>query len=72
MKIVYYSTPSFADCDFPLIREYQKRGIDVYFLIKLTPYNRNSTLINIKEQIPVNGIFKFSEYAESHIFTDYP
>ena len=46
MKIVYYSTPSFADCDFPLIREYQKRGIDVYFLIKLTPYNRNSTLIN--------------------------
>lgn len=71
MKIVYYSTPSFADCDFPLIREYQKRGIDVYFLIKLTPYNRNSTLINIKEQIPVNGILKFSEYAESHIFTDY-
>ena len=71
MKIVYYYTPSFADCDFPLIREYQKRGIDVYFLIKLTPYNRNSTLINIKEQIPVNGIFKFSEYAESHIFTDY-
>ena len=71
MRIVYYSTPSFADCDFPLIKEFQKRGVDVYFLIKLTPYNRCSTLINIKKQIPVNGIFKFTEYAESQIFTDY-
>ena len=69
--MVYYSTPCFADCDFPLIREFQKKGIDVYFLIKLTPYNRCSTLINIKKQIPINGIFKFNEYAESHIFTNY-
>ncbi len=71
MRIVYYSTPSFADCDFPLIREFQKKGVDIFFLIKLTPYNRCSTLINIKKQIPVNGIFKFSEYTESHIFADY-
>ncbi|RHK28044.1 hypothetical protein DW069_25395 [Bacteroides thetaiotaomicron] len=22
MRLLYYSTPSFADCDFPLIKEY--------------------------------------------------
>lgn len=31
MKIVYYSTPSFADCDFPLIREYQKEELMFIF-----------------------------------------
>lgn len=71
MRLLYYSTPSFADCDFPLIKEYMEKGIDVLYLIKLTPYNCHSTLINIEKQIPINGIFKFSEYAESGIFSDY-
>lgn len=71
MRLLYYSTPSFADCDFPLIKEYKEKGIDVLYLIKLTPYNCHSTLINIEKQIPINGIFKFSEYAESGIFSDY-
>ena len=47
MRLLYYSTPSFADCDFPLIKEYMEKGIDVLYLIKLTPYNCHSTLINI-------------------------
>ena len=71
MRLLYYSTPSFAVCDFPLIKEYMEKGIDVLYLIKLTPYNCHSTLINIEKQIPINGIFKFSEYAESGIFSDY-
>ena len=27
MRLLYYSTPSFADCDFPLIKEYMEKGM---------------------------------------------
>lgn len=37
MRLLYYSTPSFADCDFPLIKEYMEKGIDVLYLIKRKP-----------------------------------
>ena len=49
MRLLYYSTPSFADCDFPLIKEYMEKGIDVLYLIKLTPYNCHSTLTLIPQ-----------------------
>lgn len=49
MKIVYYSSTFFADSDFPLIRECQKLGLDVYFLIQLAPFSKRSTLIDIKK-----------------------
>lgn len=32
MRILYFSTPSFADCDFPLVRQFQKMGHEVFFI----------------------------------------
>lgn len=71
MKIVYLSSASFADSDFPLIREYQNQGHDVYFFIDLPCYMLRSTIITIKEQIPHYGIFKATEYKEFDLFRDY-
>lgn len=48
MKILYLSTPSFADCDFPLIKEFIRQGHDITYLITLTPYSLKSTLFNIE------------------------
>ncbi len=39
MKILYYSSPSFADCDFPLVKEFIRLGHEVAYLINLTPYS---------------------------------
>lgn len=71
MKLLYYSTPSFADCDFPLIRELQHKGIDVYYLISLAPYSLHSTLFDIKEQLPSNKILPASSYKELRKYADY-
>ena len=71
MRILYISSPSFADCDFPLIREYQRKGIDVTYLMLLPPFLLKSTLFNIKNQIPNTSIFKATEYKEFKIYETY-
>lgn len=71
MKVVYYSSTSFADTDFPLIREYQRLGVDVYFLIYLAPHNKRSTLIDIKSLIGKPAILHASEYKEFDVYKDY-
>jgi glycosyltransferase involved in cell wall biosynthesis len=71
MKILYYSSTFFADCDFPLIKALQEKGEDVTYLIALTPYSLNSTLFNIKEQLPENEIVPALRYPELHVYAHY-
>lgn len=71
MKILYYSSPSFADCDFPLVKALQDAGHDVTYIIKLAPYSLKSTLFNIKEQIQENTIFPAVRYPELKIYERY-
>ncbi len=71
MKILYLSAPAFADCDFPLIKEYQKKGLYVDYLLQLAPYQLKSTLFNIKKQIKINSIIKASSYRELDAYKDY-
>lgn len=61
MKIIYYSHPCFADCDFPLIGELQRMGHDVRYYITITSYNKRSTLIDLKELYPHTGIYPATE-----------
>lgn len=71
MKILFISVTPFADCDFPLIREYQRKGIDVTYLILLPPFFLRSTLFDIKKQIPKTGIFPATDYAEIREYEAY-
>lgn len=71
MKLLYISTPSFADCDFPLIRTLQQKGIDVTFLILLPCFSLRSTLVDIKRQIPKTGIFLAIEYDGFKQYANY-
>ncbi len=71
MKLLYISSPSFADCDFPLIKEFQNKGIDVTFLILLPCYFLRSTLFDIKKQKSNTSIFLASEYKELKCFETY-
>ena len=71
MKILYYSSPSFADCDFPLVKALREEGHDVTYLISLTPYSIRSTLFDIKRQIPENDIFPANRYKELRVYEKY-
>ena len=71
MKILYISTTSFADCDFPLIKTFQQKGLDVTYLILLPCYALRSTLVDIKKQIQRTGIFLATEYPEFRLYEKY-
>lgn len=71
MTIIYISTPYFADCDFPLIKELRKQGCKVIHIIPITPKCLKSTLIEINQQYPLNGIFKAYIYKEITQYSDY-
>lgn len=71
MKLLYISTPSFADCDFPLINTFQEKGLDVTYLILLPCFQLRSTLVDIKKQIPRTGIFPATEYLEFKQYEEY-
>ena len=71
MRILYISTPFFADCDFPLIKSLQAKGVDITYLILLAPYSLRSTLIDIKEQINETAIFPATRYSELKVYDQY-
>lgn len=71
MKILYYSTPFFADCDFPLVKALQEEGHDVTYLIALAPYSLKSTLFNIKKQVQENAIIPATCYPELKVYENY-
>lgn len=71
MKILYLSTPSFADCDIPLVRAMQAKGHDVTYLLMLAPHNLQYTIIDIKKEYPHNGVFPSSVYPELKAFDGY-
>ena len=67
--IIYYSSPFYADCDFPLIGELQRRGHDVRYYISVASFSKRSTLIDLKELYPHTGIYPAAEiYPEFNEF----
>lgn len=71
MKILYLSTPSFADCDIPLVRAMQAKGYDVTYLLLLAPHSLQYTIIDIKKEYPHTGVFPSSVYPELKTFDGY-
>ncbi len=71
MKVLYISTPAFADCDFPLIKAYQEKGVDITYLILIAPFSLKSTLFNIKSIFPKTGVFPVTVYPEIQRYANY-
>lgn len=69
MKIIYFSHPCFADCDFPLIGALQRMGHDVRYYISVASYSRKSTLLNIGNLYPHTGIYPATDIYKE--FLDY-
>lgn len=70
MKVIYYSKDFFADCDFPLVKALQQRGIDVYYFIPLPRNFKRSVLFSFKNPLKKAKLLKASEIEEMKIFKD--
>ena len=71
MRIAYISSTSYADTDFPLIREYQRLGHEVFYFINVPCYQLRSTLIDIKQQDSRAELLPASVYPELQVYKDY-
>ena len=71
MKIIYFSGGLFSDCDFPLIRELQKKGCDVRYFIPMDGISNRQGLLDMKSIKPRKGIYTASQYPELSIYRDY-
>lgn len=71
MKIVYISALFYADCDFPLIREWKQMGHDVTVFMYLPSYALCGSIINIRKQHQIDGIISAYSYDELNKFKEY-
>ena len=71
MKVAYISNLPFADADFPLVREMQRQGVDVYFFIYVSVYSHRATLVDIPEVYREQGIFPATVYEEFKAYEGY-
>ncbi len=71
MKILYISTPAYADCDFPLVKAYQNLGLDITYIITIGPFNRRSTLIDIRKPYSRVGVYPACEFDEFKVYEQY-
>lgn len=70
MKVIYYSKPFFSDCDFPLVKALQDKGVDVHYYIPLPRKFRRSVLFNFKEPMMKMRFIKASSLEDMQIYKD--
>lgn len=64
MRIVYCSTPSFADCDAPLLKAFCALGHEVHYFLHIAPYSYRTTLVDIRKPKSDFGIFSIQEFDD--------
>ena len=70
MKIIYYSQPFLADCDFPLIREMQNQGYDVYCYLCINRGFKAKSILEFDKPLSKFGFFKASKMPEFDKYKD--
>ena len=70
-NIVYYSSLIFTDCDFPLIREFQQKGVKVYYYIEVVTNRCCLGLFDLSPYKDKIGIHKASDFKEFNFYNKY-
>ncbi len=69
-KIAYISSPHFADCDIPLLKELQ-RLTDVMYILHISDSTKSMSVINIPQIKSTGGIFPASEFKGTEKLAQY-
>lgn len=70
MKVIYYTKPFFADCDFPLIQELQKKGVDVRVYMPIHNKFKSASIIEFDKPFTKWGLIKASKLKEMQIYSE--
>lgn len=70
MKVIYYSHHFFADCDFPLVKALQDKGVDVHYYMPLEKGFRRGTIIELDSPIKKSRFIKASKVPELKKFKE--
>lgn len=71
MKVIYFGAIHSSDSDFPLLKEYSRKGVDWLAYVPLTKYVHKAGLFNIEKLIPKSGLLKASAFSEMEPYADY-
>lgn len=71
MKVLYYSSLAFTDCDFPLIKRWQAAGLKVDYFLTVLCSKLHGALFKIKKQDSCNQILTHEAYPEFDAYKDY-
>lgn len=71
MKIVYYSSLIFTDCDFPLIREFQRQNQNIQYYIEVVTDRCCLGLFDLSRYSTKRGVICAKEIEEFKIYEDY-
>lgn len=71
MKVLFFSFPGFADCGLPMVKAMQDKGIDITYIIEVTPACLSCNLFSIKKQIQINAIIPATDYPELKVYEKY-
>lgn len=70
MKIIYYSYPFFADCDFSLIKALQDRGVDIHYYMPLHRNFQKSSILDFGKPLRKLQFVKASKIEDMQIYKD--
>lgn len=70
MKVIYYSYPFFADCDFPLVKALQNKGVEVFYYMPLHRNFQRSSILEFKRPIRKMRFVKASKMDEMQVYKD--
>lgn len=70
MKVIYYSYPFFADCDFPLVKALQDKGIDVHYYMPLPKGFQRSSILEFEKPQKGRGLVRASCLKEMWIYKE--
>lgn len=71
MKLLYLSTPYMADCDFPLVKALQNKGIDVTYIVMVNQYSAHATLFDLDKLYDKDGIIPAKKYPQLFKYEGY-
>lgn len=71
MKVLFFSFPGFADCGLPMVKALQDKGVDITYILEVTPTCLNCNLFSISKQLPIDGIIPATEYPELKVYDQY-
>lgn len=60
-----------ADCDFPLVKALQNKGIDVTYIVMVNPYSAHATLFDLDKLYKKEGLIPAKKYPQLLKYKDY-